>query len=123
MIKTGLKLFLLNRKVDESGVSGVGIVARGIIFESGKCAVEWVTEHQSIAIYDDVETLMAIHGHGGKTEIRIDDFDGMRRGIGNVAANLVQVVLEGGFAVSGQDRCRVAEEEANRLSGLLRGAA
>ncbi|KKK56163.1 hypothetical protein LCGC14_3067270, partial [marine sediment metagenome] len=30
----------------------------------------WLTKHSSIAIYDDAETLLAIHGHDDATEIQ-----------------------------------------------------
>lgn len=64
-----MKLFYLNRIEDESGVSGVGIVAEGIQFSNGKCVLSWLTEHSSIAIYDNIDDLKAIHGHNGKTVI------------------------------------------------------
>ena len=69
MIK--MKMFWLYRKEDESGVSGTGIVAEGVIFTSGKCALCWCAELTSIAIYDNMDDLMAIHGHGGKTEVQM----------------------------------------------------
>jgi hypothetical protein len=40
-----MKPFWLERVEDESGVSGVGRVAEGVIFSSGWCAVTWLTEH------------------------------------------------------------------------------
>lgn len=65
-----MRLFLLVRDEDEGGVSGTGIVAQGVEFENGKCALCWLTEFSSVAIYDDIETLDAIHGHNGKTTVR-----------------------------------------------------
>jgi hypothetical protein len=67
---------MLNRKEDATGVSGTGIVARGVIFPTGKCVMEWQTKHTSVAVYDSVDELMAIHGHDGKTEIVISDASG-----------------------------------------------
>lgn len=64
-----MRLFELRRIEDESGISGVGVIAQGVEFENKKCALSWLTAHTSIAIYDDVETLMLIHGHNGKTII------------------------------------------------------
>ena len=75
-IDTSLKLFMLNRKQDATGVSGTGIVARGIIFPTGKCVMEWQTKHTSIAVYDSLPELMAIHGHDGKTEVLVSDAHG-----------------------------------------------
>jgi hypothetical protein len=62
-----IKEFYLSRINDESGVSGTGIVARGVILPSGHCCLEWLTFTSSIAIYKSVQDLEAIHGHGGKT--------------------------------------------------------
>ena len=64
--------FWLNRLEDESGVSGTGKVAEGIIFSNGKVAMSWLTEYTSVAIYDDLQTLQRIHGHNGKTIIQYD---------------------------------------------------
>ena len=64
-----MKRFLLKRIEDESGVSGVGIVAEGVMFSNGKCALAWVTQFQSVAIYDSITELENIHGHNGKTVI------------------------------------------------------
>ena len=61
--------FYLDRVEDISGTSGIGRVAEGVIFSNGKCALNWLTEHTSIAIYDDIETLDKIHSHGGKTKV------------------------------------------------------
>ncbi len=61
--------FYLSREEDESGVSGCGIVARGVKFPSGKCVLEWCTFHTSICIYENLESVLAIHGHHGKTKI------------------------------------------------------
>ena len=64
-----MKLFQLHRAEDESGVSGIGIVAEVVQFANGKCALSWLTAHTSVAVYDNVETLDAIHGHNGKTKV------------------------------------------------------
>lgn len=65
-----MKRFNLFRLEDESGVSGTGIVAEGVQFQTGKCALGWLTKVSSIAIYDSIEELELIHGHEGKTEVR-----------------------------------------------------
>jgi hypothetical protein len=64
-----MKLFELRRTEDESGVSGTGTVAQGVIFDNGKCVLTWLTEYTSIAVYDDIETVRRIHGHNGKTKV------------------------------------------------------
>lgn len=58
---------MLIRFEDETGVSGTGVIAEGVQFWNGKCALAWRSPLTSVAIYDDIETLEKIHGHGGKT--------------------------------------------------------
>jgi len=65
--------FLLVRNEDESGVSGTGVVAHGVIFSDGKCALSWLTQYTSVAIYSDLATVKHIHGHNGKTIVMIED--------------------------------------------------
>jgi len=64
-----MKIFYLKRVEDESGISGTGRVAQGFIFDNGKVAVTWLSEHPSVTIYDNIGEVSAVHGHGGKTEI------------------------------------------------------
>ena len=71
-----MKLFELRREEDESGVSGTGTVAQGVIFDNGKCALTWLTKYTSIAVYESIELVIAIHGHNGKTKVvQIADCD------------------------------------------------
>lgn len=64
-----IKTFLLVRDVDVSGVSGVGVVACGVVFPTGKAVLNWTTDISSVAIYDSLEDLIFIHGHDGKTRV------------------------------------------------------
>ena len=64
-----MRLFDLYRKEDESGVSGTGLVAQGVVFDDGSCVLRWKTKRKSTAFYSTLEELEAIHGHGGKTEV------------------------------------------------------
>jgi hypothetical protein len=59
--------FYVFRHLDVNGCSGRGIVAEGVIFSNGKCVMQWLHEIASVAMFDSVSDLMAIHGHGGKT--------------------------------------------------------
>lgn len=63
------KRFWLQRDEDISGVSGTGVVAEGIEFTNGKCALSWLKPTSCVAIYDSVSVLEAIHGHEGATKI------------------------------------------------------
>tara|TARA_A200000159_G_C7193685_1_gene284853 strand:+ start:446 stop:769 length:324 start_codon:yes stop_codon:yes gene_type:complete len=70
-----MKMFYLNRIEDDSGISGTGRVAQGFIFDNGKVALTWLSEHPSVTIYDNIGEVRAIHSHGGNTEIEmIPDF-------------------------------------------------
>lgn len=64
-----MRPFNLDRLEDESGVSGTGTVAQGVVFDDGTCAMRWLTNKASTAIYDSITDLEAIHGHGGKTKV------------------------------------------------------
>jgi hypothetical protein len=65
------KEFYLKRIEDESGVSGTGIVARGVVLPSGKAILEWQTFHTSLGIYNNIQDVESIHGHHGKTLVII----------------------------------------------------
>lgn len=65
-----MKLFDLVRDEDESGVSGTGTVAQGVVFDDGTAVIRWLTKFASTAVYNSVDELIAIHGHGGKTIVR-----------------------------------------------------
>lgn len=67
-----MRTFKLVRTTDVSGVSGTGIVAEGVEFSSGKCSLAWVTQYRSVAVYDSIHELEAIHGHDGATVIEWD---------------------------------------------------
>jgi len=67
-----MKIFYLNRTEDESGISGTGRVAQGFVFDNGKVAVTWLSEHPSVTVYDSIGEVHAIHGHGGKTEVLME---------------------------------------------------
>lgn len=72
-----MRAFVLQRTEDISGVSGSGIVAEGVEFADGVCAMRWLTPIRSTAVYDSLEDLRAIHGHNGATEtVYIDITEG-----------------------------------------------
>jgi hypothetical protein len=69
-----MKPFVLQRDIDESGISGTGIVAEGIEFSDGRCTMAWRPLpgsgfRGSIATYDNIHELRAIHGHQGRTRV------------------------------------------------------
>jgi hypothetical protein len=68
-----MRKFWLERIVDVSGVSGTGIVAEGVEFSDGRCAMRWTKDLSSVAIYDSVDALIAIHGHNGTTSVLFEE--------------------------------------------------
>lgn len=64
-----MRRFNLVRNEDETGISGTGNVAQGIEFDTGRCAMAWLTEVSSVALYDSIQDVVTIHGHNGKTVV------------------------------------------------------
>lgn len=65
-----MKLFRLNRKEDVHDISGASpSIAYGVILNNGKAILTWRTEYSSVAVYDSIEVLEAIHGHEGRTTV------------------------------------------------------
>ncbi len=65
-----MRLFVLQRDEDQSGVSGTGTVAEGVEFTDGTCVMRWrAVPHQSTAVYANMADLVFIHGHGGRTRV------------------------------------------------------
>lgn len=65
-----MRLFILVRDEDVTGVSGTGTVAEGVEFSDGRVALRWIVgEHRSTVIWDNVESVVAIHGHNGATRL------------------------------------------------------
>lgn len=69
----GMRTFHLHRTEDVSGVSGVGIIAEGTLYTNTKVVISWLTVHKSMAIYDSLAEMEAIHGHDARTKIVWDD--------------------------------------------------
>ena len=72
-IKGTFRRFVLVRHRDDTGISGIGTVAEGVLFSSGKCVISWTTKVPSVTIYDSIEEVTAIHGHEGDTELKWKD--------------------------------------------------
>lgn len=64
-----MRTFHLRRHQDLTGITGVGIVAEGVIFTDGSCAMRWLSELTSVVIFHAVEDILTIHGHQGQTEL------------------------------------------------------
>lgn len=64
-----LQEFYLLRIKDIHGISGLGIVARGIILPSHRVVMEWVMPHETITYFQNIGEVSAIHSHGGATKV------------------------------------------------------
>lgn len=67
----GPRAFVLERLVDETGISGTGIVAEGVEFSDGTVALRWRGPWPTSVVFHDrgIAAVEAVHGHGGKTRI------------------------------------------------------
>lgn len=66
--------FQLIRSVDHSGVSGTGVVADGVLWPDGSATLRWRGEHASLVHWPSSASILAVHGHGGDTYMKILDF-------------------------------------------------
>jgi hypothetical protein len=67
------RTFELVRYRDPSGVSGTGVVAEGCEFSDGSVALRWRGENPATAVWPNIESVVAVHGHQGATEVRWAD--------------------------------------------------
>ena len=72
-MQSQMRKFVLEREKDESGVSGTGIVAEGVVFTNGFAVLSWLTPLTSVAVYHSIDVLERVHGHGGKTKVVFKD--------------------------------------------------
>ena len=70
-----MKLFDLVRTVDVSGTSGTGVVAQGVVFDDGTCAMRWLIDTASTGFYESMKDLIFIHGHEGATTAKFLEGD------------------------------------------------
>jgi len=66
-----MRTFKLVRDEDVSGISGTGVVARGVEFGNGTTVMQW-DNTGSICIYASVDVLESVHGHEGRTRVEFD---------------------------------------------------
>ncbi len=87
-----MRRFQLHRIEDASGVSGTGVVAQGIEFDDGHCAMRWLTATASTAFYATVADLETIHGHEGRTKVVWLDSGGVSEITPDCGCDFVQTV-------------------------------
>ena len=64
-----MRRFHLVRTEDISGISGTGVIAEGIEFDNGSVAMCWLTKYHIVEMAPNVHTIVAVHGHGGRTVV------------------------------------------------------
>jgi hypothetical protein len=64
-----MRRFVLQRKQDETGISGVGRVVEGVEFSTGDVVTQWTRPPFSLGIYKSIEAVLMVHGHNGQTEV------------------------------------------------------
>lgn len=73
------RTFCMLRHRDRSGVSGIGVVADAVLFPSGRVALAWRGTRTSVAVYESLDDVVAIHGHDGDTDlVPYDELDDSR---------------------------------------------
>lgn len=70
-----MKAFYLLRHVDVHKNSGTGVVAEGIIFDNGMCAMAWLSDVKTVTSFPGITAVMKLHSHEGLTEVIIQDQD------------------------------------------------
>lgn len=64
-----MRRFYLQREVDETGVSGTGRVAEGVMFSCGRVSMTWNSQWGAVNVYDNMQVVEHLHGHGGNTRV------------------------------------------------------
>lgn len=68
-----MRRFELHRDVDHTGVSGTGVVAEGVQFSDGTCALRWHGERASMVMWQSLDDARQVHGHDGATRFTFLD--------------------------------------------------
>lgn len=67
--QTLMRRFILDRKEDPTGTSGIGVVAEGVQFSNGQVVIHWLSQLEAINVYANALVLERLHGHGGNTKV------------------------------------------------------
>lgn len=61
--------FVLERREDETGLSGTGQVAWGVVFPDGTAATRWNAPIAQTCVWASLDDVLHVHGHQGRTDI------------------------------------------------------
>src|SRR4051812_5799748 len=67
-----MKTFYLMRSEDVHGNSGTGVVAEGIIFDSGMVAMTWLSDIPTVTSFRRIQDVAKLHGHEGRTIVIVE---------------------------------------------------
>ncbi len=67
-----MKTFYLVRTEDVHGNSGIGVVAEGIIFDSGMVSMTWLSEIPTVTNFRRIQDVEKLHGHEGRTTVIVE---------------------------------------------------
>jgi hypothetical protein len=70
-----MRRFMMLRRVDETGVSGTGHIADGVVFHDGTVVVRWRTATPGTTSFASLEHAKTVHGHDGKTVFEFHDWE------------------------------------------------
>jgi hypothetical protein len=68
-VSSGGRWYDLVRYFDSGGQSGTGRVGEVAEFDDGTAVLRWLSETPSTVIYESIDHVSRIHGHGGATEM------------------------------------------------------
>lgn len=54
------------------GLRNIGVVAEGIIFDSGMCAMTWLSDIPTVTNFRNIVDVGRLHGHDGKTQVIVE---------------------------------------------------
>jgi hypothetical protein len=62
-----MRTFYLYRIEDVHGNSGCGCVAEGVIFDTGRVAMTWLSRYPTMTMFESIKDVHALHSHAGRT--------------------------------------------------------
>ncbi len=59
----GIRTFTVHRKIDETGVSGEGVIIEGVLYATGQVVLHWLNPvpRGSIAIFESMNDFLSVH--------------------------------------------------------------
>lgn len=86
---------------EHDGINQPGVVAEGVVFESGKVALNWLQRPHSIQTFDSIADVIAVQKQNGVTRIAWVDHRDSRPSETSVQRNGMEQLREARAALSG----------------------